>query len=150
MANYFSDKVILNPITGINTVEPKYIEDDDITTIATVLVGPNLVLAAGDTIQLLDVPALCRFSGAQMDTAKLDSGTVLTINVGDALNAVRIFAAAPVGQLGGYVGVPNTNGILGYTFPTVTRIFATVAAGAAGGTVGTKSFVFALTYNADA
>ncbi len=116
-------------------VQPKFLPTGDIavfsqfTTIAA--------LAAGDVINMLQVPAGATITGVGLDVDKLDSsGTpAIVLNVGDAANNQRFVKNAAIGQAGG-VAVPNQNGTLGFPYPAVSTILVQVGTGAATGVVG--------------
>jgi hypothetical protein len=62
----------------------------------------------------------------------LDTGSTLSLTIGDAASANRLMAASSVGQAGGAMPALASTGFL-YRFPADTEIILTAAAAAAGG-----------------
>jgi hypothetical protein len=153
MATYYADKVLIDPtgMTTNNVIQPKYLEDGDITVVATYTVPTGqAAFTAADTIQLLDIPPGVRVTGIQLDTQKMDSSgsPTLVFNVGDVNTANRFFALSTAGQAGGY-GIQAVTGVLGFTYAAKTRVLLTVTTTAAAVPTAGNKLVFVINYNAD-
>ncbi len=151
MATYFSNKVVLDPNTGLNVIPPRYYETGDVVNVAVVTLPVGAQLAVGDTLQLIDVPAGCTYTSFTLDSDKVDSSgsPTLAFNVGDAGNPSRFFGAAAVSQAGGTV-YPTAAGSTGTRTTGVTRLLATVTGAQAGAVTGSaKSIRFVIYYAAD-
>lgn len=95
-------------------------------------------LAAGDVITALRLHPRFRVTGGVLKSDDLDTGATptLTLNVGDADDPDRYFAAATVGQAGGVTDAMAATGV-DYLTTRYTDVTITVAAGpATGATTG--------------
>lgn len=83
-----------------------------------------------DTAQMHDLPAGARVLYSILKSTDLDSGTTITLNVGDAGSASRFFAAATVAQAA-TSAVSTAVGGLDYLNTAKTRVVIVPAAGPA-------------------
>lgn len=125
-------------------------------------------LVPNDTINMVQIqadPSLGPNGGpvvqnVTLDCDALDSGTTLTLSVGDSVNANRYFSASTVARAGGYVQ-PTLGGILGYapfggaffsTYTTVSNATYTVVVKAVASATtwanGNIRLMFEYTYDA--
>lgn len=87
--------------------------------------------ALNDTIEFGYVPAGFRLLGAVLKSDDLDTGVAaMTLDVGDAADPDRIFAASTVGQTGTYTAAP-ANTAMDYKWTAQTLITGLVKAAAA-------------------
>jgi hypothetical protein len=91
------------------------------------------VVTTTDTFTFGRVPKGFRVLGATLESTDLEAGTGLTINVGDAGSATRLFSASAVAQAG-TAGAASLATALHYIYPEDTLI-----TGATGGTVSTPA-----------
>lgn len=91
-----------------------------------------------DTINFGYAPKGFRVYGASLKASDMDTnGTpTLTIYVGDAGSATRIFAGTNIAQTGTYTDVPQS-GIIDYQYTADTMIIGSASANAATGAAGT-------------
>ena len=97
-----------------------------------------------DTLEFGYMPAGARVVFAVLESTDMDTNVSPTIalNIGDAGDADRLFAASTVGQAGTLSTAIATTGA-GYQYPTATMITGTASANAttaAAGTVSLKLF----------
>ena len=89
---------------------------------------PTTALQTGDITQLMYVPAGAIVIDAYIKADDMDTGTSLTMNIGDATTTNLFFAATTTGQAGGSAAMAST---ARYTkFAAATRLKMTVATGA--------------------
>ena len=93
----------------------------------TITVLNSDVTGAGNVVVAFRVPAGFIATGINMTVPDLDTGTTLTISVGDAGSAARLVAASTVGQAGGSVTSLAATGQY-YQFPVDTDILLTFPA----------------------
>lgn len=139
MANYNSSLVINSPNGG-----PGPFPSNMIAFYWEVSITANL--ANLDTFTFGKVPKGFRVLGASILSTDLDTNVspTLAVNIGDADDADRLFAAATIGQSaavtpgGAFATANNLRNVgFGYVYPAETTIVATVATGPATGTTGT-------------
>lgn len=96
--------------------------------------------ATTDTIQFGYVPAGARIVFAVLEATDMDTNAAptLTLNVGDAGDVDRLFAASTVGQAGTLSSAIATAGD-GYQYTQQTLLTGVAAANAATGAAGTLS-----------
>lgn len=98
--------------------------------------GPTITLTAAD-VALNALTALCRVPKGFVlmslagSVGDLDTGTTLTLSLGDAGVDNRFFSASTVGQAGGAMPALAATGLL-YEFPDDTDIVLKAAAAATG------------------
>lgn len=100
-------------------------------------------LAAADTVTMLRLHPRFRVTGGLLKADDLDTGATptITLNVGDADDPDRYFAAATVGQAGGYTEAMAATGV-DYLTTKYTDVLVTVAAGPAiGATTGAITLI---------
>jgi len=137
----FTSALATSQGNGTATVSGHGLSENLKITSATAAV-PN-TLALNDTINLFYMPAGATIRGAKLRTsAALDSNgsPTLTLDVGDAGSATRIFSASTVGQAGSGATFSDGNPVfanVGYQFTAPTLIFATVHAAGATKVAGT-------------
>lgn len=105
----------------------------------------SAAVTTADAVQFGYVPQYARIVDAVLQSTDIDTnGTpTVTINVGDAGDVDRFFAASTIGQTGGVVRMSVTTGF-GYRYDTATLITGAFAANAATGAAGTLTLY--LTY----
>jgi len=104
----------------------------------------SAALTTSDAIQFGYVPHYARIVDAVLKASDLDTNgsPTLTLNVGDAGDADRLFAASTVGQAGTTARMTATTGF-GYRYDTPTLITGVPSANAATGAAGTiELFLF--------
>lgn len=112
---------------------------------ATWSIGSTVVLGTADVLSGPVVPAGARILAVNLAARDADSGTSLTLDVGDAADDNRLVAAATIGQAGGIsTALVATTGI-GYQYTAATEIQVTPAA-AATGSSGTAGFITLLVH----
>ena len=105
-------------------------------------------LALNDTIQLFDLPPRARIIGGFLKSDDLDTGgTAIRLNVGDAGDVDRYFAASAIAGTGGVDTAMAATGI-DYLTPAKTRVFLTVSTGPTGGAT-TGTVVVRITFNVE-
>lgn len=93
--------------------------------------------ATTDTIQFFYLPAGARIVGATLEGTDMDTGgPTLTLNVGDAGSAARLFSASTVAQAGTASSAVATTG-QGYTYTAKTLITGVAQANATTPAAGT-------------
>lgn len=94
--------------------------------------------STSDTLEFFYLPAGARVIGATLESTDMDTnGTpTLTLNVGDAADADRLFAASTVGQAGTASAAVAVTG-QGYKYTAKTLITGIAANNAATGAAGT-------------
>lgn len=92
-----------------------------------------------DTANMHYLPAGARVIYSILESTDLDSGTTITLNVGDAGSATRYFSASTVGQAGTEAVATATTGI-GYSNSAKTLVTVVPAAGPAT-TAGTITLI---------
>lgn len=104
-------------------------------------------LALNDTIQLFDLPPGARIIGGQIKSDDLDTGgTAIRINVGDAGDVDRYFAASAIASTGGVDSTMAATGVDYYTDRARVPVFLTVSvAPTTGATTGTVMVRFSYT-----
>jgi hypothetical protein len=107
--------------------------------VARFAIATTALLSTADTFNFGYVPAGARLVGGYLAASDLDSGTTLTINVGDAGSGTRLFSASTVGQAGTTAALPVA--ALDYQYTAKTLITGAVAANAATVTSGTVTLV---------
>jgi hypothetical protein len=96
-------------------------------------------LSTSDTAQFFYLPAGARIVGAILESTDMDTGgPTITINVGDAGSAARLFSASTVAQAGTLSSAIATTG-MGYTYTAKTLITAVAQANATTPAAGTLS-----------
>lgn len=112
---------------------------------ATWSIGSTVVLGTADVLSGPVVPAGARILAVNLAARDADSGTSLTLDVGDTADDNRLVAAATIGQAGGIsTALVATTGI-GYQYTAATEIQVTPAA-AATGSSGTAGFITLLVH----
>jgi hypothetical protein len=95
-------------------------------------------LTLGAAFGNLRVPAGAEIAFVQLQATDIDSGTAVTLSIGDAGSTTRLLAANNVGQAGGVVGPTIAATGFGYRYPaeTLVQVYVAVAPGTAvGGTI---------------
>ncbi len=92
-----------------------------------------------DTANMHDLPPGARVLYSILESTDLDSGSTITLNVGDTGSAARYFSASTVGQAGTSAVATATTGI-GYANAAKTRVTIVPAAGPAT-TAGTITLI---------
>lgn len=95
-----------------------------------------------DTLNFFDVPAGFRVVGGYLKSTDMDTNgsPTITLNIGDAGSANRLFAASTVAQTGTATQTLAAGG-LDYLYTSKTRITGTANANAATGAAGTVTLV---------
>ena len=98
--------------------------------------------STSDTINFGYVPAGARIIHATLESSDMDTGgsPTLTLNIGDAGDADRFFAASTVGQAGTQSSAIAVAG-LGHKYTAKTLITGVAAANAATGAAGTVNLI---------
>lgn len=106
--------------------------------VATATVTCSAAPSTSDTLNFFDLPAGSRIHLAVLSASDMDTnGTpTITLNVGDAGSAARLFSAATVAQAGTASTALATTGV-GTLLTSKTRITGTAQANAATGAAGT-------------
>ncbi|MGH8678696.1 MAG: hypothetical protein ACREUQ_10140 [Burkholderiales bacterium] len=93
--------------------------------------------STADTIQFFYLPAGARVIGATLEATDMDTGgPTLTLNIGDAGSAARLFSASTVAQAGTLSSAIAVTG-QGHQFTSKTLITGTAAANATTPAAGT-------------
>jgi hypothetical protein len=108
---------------------------NDGENIAFASVSVSSAAANGDVVQMFKVPANATIVGAVLRCSDMDtSGSpTVTVDVGDAGDADRLFAASTVARAGG-ADVNLALAGLGYKYTEDTLIYATINSPATGAT----------------
>lgn len=94
-------------------------------------------LVVNDVIQMVKVPKYARVVEIILSTPDLDTGTAITLDVGDGDDTDRYIVSSTVGQAGGVVRL-GTNGGNGYQYTAADTIDILVSTGpTTGATSGT-------------
>ena len=112
--------------------QPKYIENGSISVVSQFTPATCVI---NDVYNVAKVPAGAVITDVSLDTADLDSGTAITLSVGDATTVNRFISASNVGQAGGIVRL-SVQGGLGFVYTTDTLIQVKVIAAPTGFTAG--------------
>jgi hypothetical protein len=107
---------------------------------ATWSIGSTVVLGTADVLAGPIVPAGARIIGVFLGARDADSGTSLTLDVGDSADDNRLVSAATSGQAGGISTALVAATGIGYQYTAATELQVTPAA-AATGSSGTAGFV---------
>jgi hypothetical protein len=121
--------------------------------IAAASVAVTTALALNDTVNFFYMPAGATLRGANLRcSVPLDSNgsPTLTIDVGDATTAARIFSASLAGSSASGSDAVPVWASLGYQFPAKTLIFATVHAAGATKVAGSMTLVLHYTLEGQA
>jgi hypothetical protein len=111
-----------------------------ITDVAIVAMTTAMLDSNTDDVGLLYVPAGAVIVGATLSATDMDTGSpALAIDVGDASDEDRIFAASAVGQAGTLSSAIATTGFL-YKYTTSTQLRAYIQTAAATAAAGTLYF----------
>lgn len=92
--------------------------------------SPSAALTTSDTVNMGMVPKGFRLISATLEATDMDSGSTITLNVGDSGSATRIFSASTVAQTGTISNTQTTTGH-GYKYTDDTLITIVPAAGPA-------------------
>lgn len=124
MTTYLSNRLTA---PGLPTPTPTL--NGEMVAIRATVAAPS-TFTTTDTAAMFYVPAGFRCLGATLKSDDLDSGTTITLNVGDAGSATRFFSGSTVGQAGTAAQATAATGI-DYLFTGRTRIDIVPAAGPA-------------------
>jgi hypothetical protein len=92
-------------------------------------------LAAADVVQMVKVPAGAYITGITLAPDDLDTGTTITLSVGDGNIAARFISASTAAQTGAVVTLSVAAG-MGFQYTVDDTIDITVAAGPSTATTG--------------
>lgn len=95
----------------------------------------TVALAAGDTIQLCDLPIRARVLGGFIKSDAVDSASAVTYNVGIAGTPALFWSGSTVGRTGG--GVDRTMAFAGTDYVTTGKTPVILTVGTAPGTATT-------------
>lgn len=98
--------------------------------------------ATTDTLNFFDLPPNARILGATLIASDMDTNgsPAITLNIGDAGSATRLFSGATVAQAGTSAVATAVTG-LGYLTTAKTRITGTAGVNAATGAAGTVTLI---------
>lgn len=98
--------------------------------------------ATTDTLQFFYMPPNARVVGGYLLSSDMDTNgsPTITLNIGDAGSAARLFSASTVAQAG-TTSQTFANGGLGYQYTAKTLVTGTAQANAATGAAGTVELV---------
>jgi hypothetical protein len=142
MATWNSDQITAN--SGLTSVQGTKVFSGPATSGGHVdlrfSITSTSAFNSADVLNFGTVPKGFRLLGAVLESSDIDTNgsPTVTINIGDAGSASRIFSAATVGQAG---GVTSTIAAAGndFQFTDDTLIVGAFAAGPATGAIGTIS-----------
>jgi hypothetical protein len=95
--------------------------------VASLAIATADLTGAGNQVAAFMVPKDFVCTGINMTVPDMDTGTTLTISVGDAGNNARLVSASTAGQAGGSITALAAAGVY-YQFPTDTEILVTFPA----------------------
>jgi hypothetical protein len=93
-------------------------------------------LVTGNIVEAFVVPAGFTVTGILAVASDMDSGTALTLSVGDAANGTRFLNASTIGQAGSTTSTLATTGVL-FAYTTDTKILVTCTLQGASSVAGT-------------
>jgi hypothetical protein len=93
-------------------------------------------LVTGNIVEAFIVPAGFTVTGILAVASDMDSGSALTLSVGDAASGVRFLNAATIGQTGASTSTLATTGVL-FTYTADTKILVTCTLQGASSVAGT-------------
>lgn len=107
--------------------------------VARFVVNTTAVLTTADTINFGYMPPNARLVGGYLTATDLSAGADLTINIGDAGSATRLFNASTLGQAGGVALIPAAS--LDFQYTAKTLITGTIGVSATTTASGTLVLV---------
>jgi hypothetical protein len=128
MATYNSNQLLANAGLSALAANKTFMVSQGGLASGSVDVVLTAAPTVSDAINFGVVPKGFRLFSATLESTDLDTGTTVTINVGDALLATRLFAASNVGQAATASSALSTTGH-GYQYPDDTMITGALAAG---------------------
>jgi hypothetical protein len=93
-------------------------------------------LVTGNIVEAFIVPAGFTVTGILAVASDMDSGSALTLSVGDAASGIRFLNAATIGQTGISTSTLATTGVL-FTYTVDTKILVTCTLQGASSVAGT-------------
>ena len=105
----------------------------------------STVLALNDVLAGPVVPAGARIVGVRLAASDCDSGTTLTMSVGDTGSTARFISASTIGQAGGVTTTMVAAGV-GYKYTAATQINVLIAAAATGAGAATEQVCLTVEY----
>jgi len=141
MATFTSNKTTANGqsngLTAGGDIIAKSLHEG--VNVASATYTVTATLSAGDVIQMVNVPKGAQVVGMVLTATDLDTGTSMTLDVGDGIDPNRYVNASTIGQAGGALVGPNVNTALSYVYTAADSIDITVSAfdgtGSASGTI---------------
>lgn len=109
---------------------------------ARFVLNTTAVLTTADILNFGYMPLGARLVGGYLTATDLDASTGLTINIGDAGSATRLFNASTLGQAGGNAALPVA--ALDYQYTAKTLITGSIGANAT--TTASGQLVLSLQY----
>lgn len=105
--------------------------------VARAVVACTAAPSTSDTLNFFDMPKGAVVVGGYLKSDDMDTNgsPTITLNIGDAGSATRLFSASTVAQAG-TAALEQTAGALGYQYTAKTRITGTAQANAATGAAG--------------
>ncbi len=97
------------------------------------------LVTTADTFNFGYMPANARLIGGYLAPSDLSAGADITLNIGDAGSATRLFNATTAGQAGTYTAIPTA--ALDYLYTAKTLITGSVGVSATTTTSGTITLV---------
>lgn len=149
MTAYYSDQLTAN--AGLTTAARLNVSSGPSLPNAMVLFGsasPSSALTTSDTVNMFVAPKGFRVAFTILESTDMDSGTTITLDVGDSGSQTRFIAAATVAQAGTLNSTQSTTGH-GYLFTSDTVITIIPAAGPAT-TTGTLTLTMVGRYEGQA
>lgn len=102
-------------------------------------VNTTAVVTTADTINFGYMPPNARLVGGYLTSTDLSAGSDITISIGDAGSATRLFNASTLGQAGGVALIPAAS--LDFQYTTKTLITGSIGVSATTTTSGTLVLV---------
>ena len=102
---------------------------------------PGLPVVA-DMVRLTQIPKGAKVLNAILKADDLDTGTTITLSLGDTGSANRYFAASTIAQAGGVVELANSAPIKGFEYAADDTLILSVTAGPTGGQLGAVEVFF--------
>jgi hypothetical protein len=96
--------------------------------VARFVVNTTAIVTTADTFNFGYMPANARLVGGYLAPSDLSAGADITINIGDAGSATRLFNASTAGQAGTYTAIPAA--ALDYLYTAKTLITGTIGVSA--------------------
>lgn len=116
-------------------------DSNQLTSIAETITVAAGNLTLGAALGNIRVPAGAEIAFVQLDATDLDTGTTITLSIGDSASNARLLAANTIAQTGAApVGPTIAKGALGYRYTAETLLQVYVAAAPTGAQAGTITY----------